>query len=186
MIFILCTTEAHRILPTIISRCQRHDFRRLPTEVIYNRLEQVAQGEGVTVEPEALRATARHAAGSLRDAENLLEQLVLSYGDGVGLRDVEELLGTGSSDRWLELVKALLMGNTPGALAAINEAAWDGTDIRQLHRQTLELLRAAMLLEWGSSRRPGPDGPCAAATEGVGEPTSVLAHFESAENFGGT
>ena len=151
VIFILCTTEAHRILPTIISRCQRHDFRRLPAEVIYNRLEQVAQGEGVTVEPEALRATARHAAGSLRDAENLLEQLVLSYGDGVGLRDVEELLGTGSSDRWLELVKALLMGNTPGALAAINEAAWDGTDMRQLHRQTLELLRAAMLLEWGSS-----------------------------------
>ena len=151
VIFILCTTEAHRILPTIISRCQRHDFRRLPAEVIYNRLEQVAEGEGVTVEPEALRAAARYAAGSLRDAENLLEQLALSYGEGVSISDVEELLGIGSSDRWLELVKALLMGNTPGALAAINEAAWDGTDMRQLHRQTLELLRAAMLLEWGSS-----------------------------------
>ncbi len=150
VIFILCTTESHRILPTIISRCQRHDFRRLPSEVIYNRLDQVAAGEGVTVEPEALRATARYAAGSLRDAENLLEQLALSYGDGVALENVQELLGIGSSDRWLELVRALLTGNTPAALGAINEAAWDGTDMRQLHRQTLELLRAAMLLEWGS------------------------------------
>jgi DNA polymerase III gamma/tau subunit len=94
---------------------------------------------------------ARYAAGSLRDAENLLEQLVLSNGDGVGLHQVEELLGLGHGDRWLDLVKHLLMGNTSAGLAAINLAAWDGTDMRQLHRQTLELLRAALLLEWGSS-----------------------------------
>lgn len=151
VIFILCTTEASRILPTIISRCQRHDFRRLPAEIIYQRLSQIAESEGAAVEPEAIRLVARYAAGSLRDAENLLEQLVLSYGEGVGLHQVEELLGLGHGERWLELVKYMLMGNTAACLGAINQSAWDGTDMRQLHRQTSELLRAALMLEWGSS-----------------------------------
>jgi DNA polymerase-3 subunit gamma/tau len=150
VIFILCTTEVHKILSTIVSRCQRFDFRRIPSDLIYGRLGEIARAEGVVVEPEALRLVARYAAGSLRDAENLLEQLVVSYGDGVGTHQVEELLGLGHGERWLELVKYLLMGNTSASLGVINQAAWDGTDLRQLHRQTLELLREAMLLRWGS------------------------------------
>ena len=151
VIFILCTTEANRILPTIVSRCQRFDFRRLPSERIYQRLAEITDGEGASVAPDALRLVARYATGSLRDAENLLEQLVVSYGDGVTLAHVEELLGLGYGDRWLDLVKYLLMGNTTASLELINRAAWDGVDLRQMHRQTLELLRAAMLLEWGAA-----------------------------------
>lgn len=151
VIFILCTTEANRILPTIVSRCQRFDFRRLPAERIYQRLTEIIEGEGVAVAPDARRMVARYAAGSLRDAENLLEQLVVSYGDGVTLNQVEELLGLGHSERWLELVNYLLTGNTAGALEVVNQAAWDGADLRQLHRQSLELLRAAMLLEWNAA-----------------------------------
>ena len=151
VIFILCTTEANRILPTIVSRCQRFDFRRLPAERIYQRLAEITEGEGVSVAPEALRLVARYAAGSLRDAENLLEQLVVSYGDGVTLAQAEELLGLGHGERWLALVQYLLTGNTSAALEVINRAAWDGADLRQLHRQALELLRAAMLLEWGAA-----------------------------------
>ena len=150
VIFILCTTEAHKILPTIVSRCQRFDFRRLPADLIHRQLLKIAEAEGADVAPEALRVVARYAAGSLRDAENLLEQLVVSHGNGVGLRQVEELLGLGHGERWLELTKYLLMGNTAASLAVINQAAWDGTDLRQLHRQTLELLRVVMLLQWGS------------------------------------
>ena len=154
VIFVLCTTEANKILPTIISRCQRFDFRRLPTDVICQRLTEIIEGEGVAVEPEALRTIARYASGSLRDAENLLEQLAVSYsgdgGDGVTQQHVEELLGLGQGDQWLELVKYLLMGNTSASLGIINQAAWEGADMRQLHRQVLELLRAAMLLEWNS------------------------------------
>ncbi len=151
VIFVLCTTEAHKILPTIISRCQRFDFRRIPSELIYQRLSEIVDAEGVTVEPEALRLISRYAAGSLRDAQNLLEQLAVSYEDGVALNHVEDMLGLGHGDRWLELVKYLLMGNTSASLGVVNEASWDGTDLRQLHRQTLELLRAVLMIQWGSS-----------------------------------
>ena len=150
VIFILCTTEAHRILPTIISRCQRFDFRRISSELIYGRLAEIADAEGVSVDPEALRQVARQAAGSLRDAENLLEQLVVSSSGSVTLKQVEEFLGLGHGESSLELVKYLLMGNTSAALSAVNRAVWGGTDLRQLHRQTTELLRAVMHLQWGS------------------------------------
>ncbi len=148
VIFILCTTEAHKILPTIISRCQRFDFRRISSDLINTRLEEITRTEGVAVDPDALRLVSRYAGGSLRDAENLLEQLAVSYADGISVRQVEELLGLGHGERELELVSYLLTGNTADALGAINQAAWDGVDSRQLHRQTLELLRAAMLVQW--------------------------------------
>ena len=150
VIFILCTTEAHRLLATIISRCQRFDFRRISSELIYGRLADITEAEGVNVEPEALRQVARHSSGSLRDAENLLEQLVVSSSDGVTLKQVEEFLGLDNGESSLELVKYLLMGNTSAALTAVNRAAWGGTDLRQLHRQSTELFRAVMHLQWGS------------------------------------
>jgi len=150
VIFVLCTTEAHKILPTIISRCQRFDFRRIGSELIYGRLTDITDAEGVNVDPEAIRLVARHAAGSLRDAENLLEQLVVSSTDGVTQKQVEELLGLDGGENSLELVKYLLMGNTSAALSAVNQAAWSGTDLRQLHKQSTELLRAVMHLQWGS------------------------------------
>ena len=150
VIFVLCTTEAHRILPTIISRCQRLDFRRIPSDTVFGRLSEIADAEGVAVEPAALRIIARYAAGSLRDAENLLEQLVVSCPDGVAAPQVEKLLGMGSDETALELVKYLLLGNTTASLLAVNRAAWEGSDLRQLHRQTSDLLRGYMHLQWGS------------------------------------
>ena len=150
VIFILCTTEAHRILPTIISRCQRFDFRRISPELINGRLRDITEAEGVSINDEALRLVARHASGSLRDAENLLEQLVVSSSDTVTLKQVEEFLGLDNGESSLELVKYLLMGNTSAALSAVNQASWGGTDLRQLHKQTIELLRSVMHLQWGS------------------------------------
>ena len=150
VIFVLCTTEAHRILPTIISRCQRLDFRRIPSETVFGRLSEIADAEGVAVEPDALRMIARYASGSLRDAENLLEQLVVSCPDGVTASQVEQLLGMGSDEAALELVKYLLLGNTTASLSAVNRAAWEGSDLRQLHRQASDLLRGFMHLQWGS------------------------------------
>ena len=150
VIFILCTTEAHNILPTIISRCQRYDFRRLPGQTIFDRLAHITDQEAVAIQPDALRLVARNAGGSLRDAENILEQLVVSSGGEISLQDVEQLLDLGRSDTYLTLAQALMSGDTPGALAAINEAVWEGADPRQMQRQTLDLLRSALLIAWNA------------------------------------
>ena len=150
VIFVLCTTEAHRILPTIVSRCQRLDFRRIPSDTVFERLAEIADAESVAAEPAGLRMIAHYASGSLRDAENLLEQLAVSCPDGITAQQVEKLLGMGSDESALELVKYLMLGNTTASLSAVNRAAWEGSDLRQLHRQTSDLLRGVMHLQWGS------------------------------------
>ena len=147
-IFVLCTTEPQKIVPTIISRCQRFDFRRINSEAVTGRLTVICTDEGVKTDPEALRAVARFAGGSLRDAENLLEQLVVSYVSRFGISEVYDLLGLGHGEAALELTRYLLTRNAPAALGAINRAAWDGIDLRQLHRQTVDLLRGVLLLQW--------------------------------------
>ena len=149
-IFVLCTTEPQKILPTIISRCQRFDFRRLPSESIVQRLQGICAEEGVDAEAEALWALAHASGGSLRDAENLLEQLAVSGGGRVGGAEVHALLGLGYGELALELTRYLLMGTTSAALSAINRAAWDGVDLRQLHKQAVELMRGVLMLQCGS------------------------------------
>ena len=148
--FIMCTTEPHKILPTIISRCQRFDFRRITSEAIVERLRSICLEEGVDSEVEALAIIARTAGGSLRDAENLLEQLVVSFGNRVTKEEVYQLMGSGQGERALEFTRYLLMGNTSSALSAVNRAAWDGVDVRQLQRQVVNLLRGVLVLQFGS------------------------------------
>ena len=149
-IFILCTTEPHKILATIISRCQRFDFRRLSSRAILERLRSICTEEGVTVDDAALAALAHASSGSLRDAENLLEQLVVAFGSDIGVEQVSELLGEGHGERALELVRYLAAGNATSALGVINRAAWDGEDLRQLHRESLQLLRGIMMVQAGA------------------------------------
>ena len=91
-IFILATTEIHKVPLTIISRCQRYDFRRISLETIQTQLDTLAQREGHTAEPEALALLARSSSGSLRDAENLLEQALVSYGSPLRAEQVRDLL----------------------------------------------------------------------------------------------
>ena len=148
--FVLCTTESHKILPTIISRCQRFDFRRIAWASIVQRLRRICSEEGIDADDRALEGLARLAEGSLRDAENLLEQLSASSDGRIGAEEVYDLLGLGTIDRALELMAHLTGSNAAGALATINRAAWDGADVRQLYRQTLELMRAVLLLQCGA------------------------------------
>ena len=148
VIFILCTTEADRILPTILSRCQRYDFRRLPGQTIYDRLAYITDREGVAIQPDALRMVSRNAGGSMRDALNILEQLAVSADREITLRDVEDALGIVRSDAYLSLAQQMLAGDTSGALETINQVVWEGGEPRQLHKQTLDILRAMLLLAW--------------------------------------
>ena len=152
VIFILCTTEADRLLPTILSRCQRYDFRRLPGQTIHDRLAYITDQEAIAVHPDALRMIARNAGGSMRDALNILEQLAVSANGEITLNHVEESLGLVRSDAYLALAQKLLAGDTTGALETINEVVWEGGEPRQLHRQTLDLLRSMLLLSWDAGQ----------------------------------
>ena len=151
VIFVLCTTEPHKILPTIISRCQRFDFRRISSETIVERLRFICEQEGIEADSDVLGALARAAGGSLRDAENLLEQVVVSFGQNPDINSLQEMLGLSHSREAQALVAHFLLGNTSGALGVIGKAASEGVDLRQVHRQSVELLRAVLLIKSGAS-----------------------------------
>jgi len=150
VVFVLATTEAHRLLPTILSRCQRYDFRRLTQSAIVARLSVICAAEQDEVEPEALGLIARSSTGSLRDAVNLLEQVVTHYGKRVALSQVQALLGVSGDRRARELARYLLGGDTGAALRVLSAAVSDGLDLRQFHRELLEYLRMLLLVKCGS------------------------------------
>ncbi len=150
-IFILATTEVHKILPTIMSRCQRFDFRRLSQADVMSKLAGIASGEGIQIEPEALRLIAKSTTGSLRDAENLLEQLTTYYGSQVGLPQVEALLGITDDWRAKELVKQIITNDVAAGVATINSVSGDGLDLRQFNRAVVEYLRALLLVKTGAA-----------------------------------
>ena len=150
VIFILATTEPHKLPGTIVSRCQRYDFHRITPAAMAERLAQICQAESIVADPAALHALARNAAGSLRDAENLLERAVTSLGTPLGLEQVRLLLGLASEERVRALVGHILHGRVPQALTLLNAMAAEGLDLRQLHRQMVDELRELLLLKSGA------------------------------------
>jgi DNA polymerase-3 subunit gamma/tau len=145
-IFVLATTESHRIPATVLSRCQRLDFRRIPVSKIVARLEWLAEQEHIPADREALTLVARQATGSMRDAESLLDQLA-SYSDGgITAADVRAALGTGAGEVVIQVTDALAAGDVAQGLSAINAAVDEGADPRQFARQMVEHLRALLLL----------------------------------------
>ena len=149
-IFVLATTEVHKVPLTIISRCQRFDFRRIPLDTASGRLEQLCRDEGIEAEEEALAMLARTAAGSLRDAENLLEQALISYGSPLRAEQVRGMLDLDTYQRALDLVAHLLARSAGDGLKLIDAVASDGGDLLQLHRGATEYLRGALLAKSGA------------------------------------
>ncbi len=153
-IFVLATTEPHKILPTVLSRCQRFDFHRISVDDIVGRLEWMAEQEGLRFERQALELIARQATGSMRDAESLLDQLV-SYDDGsITVEQMRAALGIGASETVMEITEALAEGDVAAGLGAINSAVDMGTDPRQFARQMVEHLRALLLMQLESGVVP--------------------------------
>lgn len=149
-IFVLATTEPHKILPTVLSRCQRFDFHRISVGEIVDRLEWLAEREGLQFERQALELIARQATGSMRDAESLLDQLA-SYDDGrITIEQVRTALGIGASETVMRITEALGERDVAEGLGAINAAVDQGTDPRQFARQMVEHLRTLLLLRLGS------------------------------------
>lgn len=149
VIFVLATTETHRVPATILSRCQRFDFRRLTNDVVVDKLAEIAGEEDIDTDEEVLSLIARTAYGSLRDAENLLEQLAVSYGSQVTIDQALELLGLGDEESSMELAIAALKSNPKEALEVINREAAKGSDLARLRGGTVDVLRAGLLVKAG-------------------------------------
>ena len=145
--FVLATTEEHKVPATIKSRCQVFHFRLLTVSELTARLLWLAEKENLTIEPEALALIARQGAGSARDAESLLDQLVTAPGDTITLARAQKVLGTASLAMVSQLTEAWLSGDGTLGLQLIHDALAAGADTRQLARQMVAYLRAVLLLQ---------------------------------------
>jgi len=148
-IFVLATTEIHKIPPTVLSRCQRHEFRRVPVTEITGQLKQIVQEEKLDADDDALTLIARQATGSMRDAISLLDQLA-STGQKITLELTQLVLGTAASQTVFDVMDSIMdQAPTPG-LEAIHRALDSGTDARVMARQIVDYMRALLLSKMGN------------------------------------
>lgn len=147
-IFVLATTEIHRVPATVLSRCQRHEFRRIPLKYIEEELRMIADKEKIMCEPAALTFIARQATGSMRDAVSLLDQMA-STGEEITLIKARDILGTAASDAVVALAQALAENKPAQGMAVIQHALDEGSDARQFARQAVDYLRQLLLLKLG-------------------------------------
>ena len=145
--FVLATTEEHKVPMTIKSRCQQFNFRLLTVSEIKKRLQWLADQENLTIEPDALTLIARQGAGSIRDAESLLDQLVTVPGDEITLERTQMVLGTATDTAVTDLTAAWLKADGGTGLSIIHKALASGTDARQFCRQMVAYLRQLLLLQ---------------------------------------
>ncbi|RME82390.1 MAG: DNA polymerase III subunit gamma/tau [Caldilineae bacterium] len=149
VIFILATTEPHKIPATVLSRCQRFDFHRIATREIAEYLAQLAEKEGVRVTPEALGIIARSATGSMRDAISLLDQIIAYGHEEVDAELVRDVLGMVSGKAVSELADALADQDPAEVLAKLHELINRGVELSQLVSQLIDHLRVLLLLNVG-------------------------------------
>lgn len=145
-IFVLVTTDPQKLPETIVSRCQRLDFRRITVADAADRLAFVCDQEEITPEPGLLEMLARAAAGSLRDAEGSLDQLVAFAGKRPGLADARAILGAAGPDAARRLIALLVARDTTAALRLVNDLVAQGADARQIALDVVSCLRDLMLL----------------------------------------
>lgn len=152
VIFIMATTEAHKIPITIRSRCQKYDFRRIGLEVIYERLADLLQREGLEAEEKAIRYVAKVADGSMRDALSLLDQCISYYlGQTLTYDKVLEVLGSVDVEIFNELMTHVSDDNTMEALRVIDEIIWQGRELNQFVTDFTWYMRNLLLLQTADS-----------------------------------
>ncbi len=140
VVFVLATTEPHKILPTIISRCQRFDFSKINDQSIVERLETVLEGENIQCEREALELVASLADGGMRDALSILEQC-LAYSSHLTVKDINEIYGIVSSAQKLSFLKSLMNKDIPVILNRIEEMFQTGIDVKRLTTDLIDILK---------------------------------------------
>ena len=148
VIFILATTEAHKIPITILSRCQRYDFRRISIETISDRLMELMEKENVEVEERAIRYIAKAADGSMRDALSLLDQCIAFYlGQKLTYDHVLEVLGAVDTEVFSKLLRKVLAEDVAGAISQLEELVIEGRDLGQFVNDFTWYLRNLLLLK---------------------------------------
>ncbi|HET7079709.1 MAG TPA: DNA polymerase III subunit gamma/tau [Chloroflexia bacterium] len=158
-IFVLATTDPQKLPATVLSRCQRFDFRRIALPIMVQHMTGIVASEGYAVEPGVLELIGRQATGCMRDALSLLDQL-MSFTDGtLTLAQVESVLGARSAAEVAAFVEQVIAGDVAGGLHALHTAIENGADPRQFNRQVVEYLRGLLLL------RAGGDAAALEATE---------------------
>jgi DNA polymerase-3 subunit gamma/tau len=150
--FILATTEMHKIPATVLSRCQHHEFRRIPIQEIVDCLVKVAEKEDIQIEPEALSLVARQAAGGMRDAISLLDQLA-SMGGQITLGMAQTVLGTATNQSVIDLIDTLITKDAASGLECIHRTLDAGSDPRQFARQVVDYLRSVLLVKMQGGER---------------------------------
>src|SRR5512147_2966386 len=148
-IFVLATTEIHKIPATVLSRCQRHEFRRVPVDEIVKQLKLIIKAEKIQADDDALIQIARQSAGGMRDAISLLDQLA-SMGGKITLALAQTVLGTATSQTVLDVVSSVMDHDPAHGLETIHKALDAGADPRSLARQIVEYLRGLMLIQMGN------------------------------------
>jgi DNA polymerase-3 subunit gamma/tau len=151
-IFVLATTEIHKIPATVLSRCQRHEFRRVPVDEIVANLRKIVKAENIQADEDALIQIARQSAGGMRDAQSLLDQLS-SMGEKITLALAQTVLGTATSQTVLNLVSSIMDHDPAYGLESIHKALDAGADPRSLARQIVEYLRGLMLIQMGNANQ---------------------------------
>ena len=151
VIFILATTEAHKVPATILSRCQRFDFRRISTSAVAQQLLTVANSLKVEVSEEALGKIVKAAEGSLRDALGLLDQCMALAGDVIQRADVDLVLGTVAEEYLDEMAEALIQGNMPGVLNLVDGVINEGKEVRKLAHDLIDYLRDLLVVGLGDT-----------------------------------
>jgi DNA polymerase-3 subunit gamma/tau len=149
--FIFCTTEPEKVPVTVLSRCQRFDFAGIQAAEIAARLAEIVKAEGVSAEPQALEILARRAAGSMRDSQSLLEQLLAFGGKTLTVADVHGLLGTADWGRMAALLSGVVARDVRAALFALDAALAEGCDVGQLMDQLMGVLRDVMVASLSGS-----------------------------------
>ncbi len=145
VMFIFATTEPHKILPTILSRCQRFDLRPIPAEIIANHLVNIAAQEGVTLSLPAAFAIARVADGGMRDAQSMLDQLVSFCGNNIDEQDVNDIFGVTSRETVARALAYILDRQLPSLLHLVHELAEAGRDMGQLLSEVMGAVRELLI-----------------------------------------
>ena len=151
VVFILATTDPEALKPTILSRCQRFDFRRVSVDDMVARLRAIAEAESIEIPDEALRLISREATGSLRDGVNLLDQVWVMCGATVSVEAAQEALGLSPDARALELASAALRGDLSAGLGVLAAVQEDAIEFARFNKQVVEHLRHVLLSLTGAT-----------------------------------